>query len=145
MANCGHPDRPHGWIDEQIMEAYGELHRLGWAHSVEAWNASGHLVGGVYGVGIGGFFAGESMFHTETDASKAALATLVSVLRRTGVTLFDVQWMTPHLRSLGATDMARSDYLRALEKAVSAQSADDHTLSEDPSLSTGTDAPIEHL
>ena len=142
---CANPDRPHGWIDEQIREAYGRLHRMGWAHSVEVRNPDGDLVGGVYGVGIGRFFAGESMFHTETDASKAALATLVTVLKQMGVVLFDVQWMTPHLERLGATDMARSDYLRALENAVVGHPDDNSRVSEDPSLSPRRDEPIDHL
>ncbi len=142
---CADPNRPHGWIDEQIRDAYGRLHRMGWAHSVEVRNGDGDLVGGVYGVGINRFFAGESMFHTETDASKAALATLVNVLRELGVVLFDVQWMTPHLERLGATDMARSDYLRALENAVVSPEDDKSRVSEDPSLSPRSDEPIEHL
>ena len=90
-------------------------------------------------------FAGESMFHTETDASKAALATLVTVLKQMGVVLFDVQWMTPHLERLGATDMARSDYLRALENAVVGHPDDNSRVSEDPSLSPRRDEPIDHL
>jgi len=142
---CADPNRPHGWIDDQIRDAYGRLHRMGWAHSVEVRNDDGDLVGGVYGVGINRFFAGESMFHTETDASKAALATLVNVLRELGVVLFDVQWMTPHLERLGATDMARSDYLRALENAVVSPEDDKSRVSEDPSLSPASDEPIDHL
>ncbi len=118
MRSCANPDRPHGWIDSQMMQAYIRLHELGWAHSVETRDANGNLVGGVYGIGIGRFFAGESMFHTETDASKAALVHLCEVLRDTGVVLFDVQWMTPHLQSLGAIDLSRADYLRRLENAV---------------------------
>jgi len=83
----------------------------------------GELVGGVYGLGIGGLFAGESMFHTETDASKAALVHLTKTLRESGFQLFDVQWMTPHLSSLGAIDLSRNEYLRRLERAVSAGEA----------------------
>ena len=115
---CADERRPHGWIDGQIKRAYLELHRRGWAHSVETRNEAGELVGGVYGVGIRRLFAGESMFHTETDASKAALAHAVELLRRVGCELFDVQWMTPHLSSLGAIDLSRSDYLRRLEHAI---------------------------
>ncbi len=116
--SCANPDRPHGWIDSQIRSAYIRLHKLGWAHSVETRNADGELVGGVYGLSIGHLFAGESMFHTETDASKAALVYLTNRLRELGIDLFDVQWMTPHLSSLGAIDLSRSEYLRRLDKAV---------------------------
>lgn len=123
MESCADPSRPHGWIDSQILDAYTNLHELGWAHSVETWNQDGQLVGGVYGLSIGGFFAGESMFHTETDASKAALATLTRLLRDNGTTLFDVQWMTPHLSSLGAIDLPRSEYLRLLSAALSTNAA----------------------
>lgn len=119
MQRCADPSRPHGWIDSQILDAYTNLHELGWAHSVETRNQDGDLVGGVYGLAIGGFFAGESMFHTETDASKGALATLTRLLRENGTTLFDVQWMTPHLSSLGAIDLPRSEYLRQLKTALS--------------------------
>ena len=123
MKACADPSRPHGWIDSQILAAYTRLHELGWAHSVETRNAEGELVGGVYGLRVGGLFAGESMFHTETDASKAALAYLTQTLRESGALLFDVQWMTPHLSSLGAIDLSRSDYLRRLEEAVNATGA----------------------
>ncbi len=118
MARCADPGRPHGWIDSQILASYTRLHELGWAHSVETWNQAGELVGGVYGIAIGRFFAGESMFHSETDASKAALATLTGILRENGTALFDVQWMTPHLASLGAIDLPRSEYLRLLKTAI---------------------------
>ncbi|MCZ7526391.1 MAG: leucyl/phenylalanyl-tRNA--protein transferase [Acidimicrobiia bacterium] len=115
---CADPRRPHGWIDASFVEAYTLLHRLGWAHSVEAWSASGELVGGAYGVAIGGFFAGESMFHRATDAGKAALVTLTGILREGGALLFDVQWTTPHLASLGAVDVPRREYLAALGEAI---------------------------
>ncbi len=118
MRRCGDPSRPHGWIDSQMIRAYTALHEMGWAHSIETRNDAGELVGGVYGIGIGRFFAGESMFHSETDASKAALVRLCQVLIESEVELFDVQWMTPHLESLGAIDLSRSDYLRRLESAV---------------------------
>ncbi len=118
MQACANPDRPHGWIDSQIMNAYTRLHELGWAHSFETRNADGELVGGVYGISVGGMFAGESMFHTETDASKAALVFLTKTLKDMGIELFDVQWMTPHLSSLGAIDLSRNEYLRRLDKAV---------------------------
>lgn len=125
MAACGDPARPHGWIDRQMREAYSELHRRGWAHSVETRTADGDLVGGIYGVGIRRFFAGESMFHHETDASKVALVALVELLRAVDVELFDVQWQTPHLASLGAIEIPRSDYLRRLQHALAAEPMND--------------------
>jgi leucyl/phenylalanyl-tRNA--protein transferase len=118
VAACADRRRKGAWIDRDIRAAYGRLHRLGWAHSVEAWEPSGVLAGGLYGVCIGGFFAGESMFHRSTDASKVALAALVGMLREAGATLLDVQWATPHLRSLGAVEIARGEYLRCLEGAL---------------------------
>ena len=117
MRACADPDRPHGWIDESFVEAYTALHELGWAHSVEAWQG-GELVGGVYGVRIGGLFAGESMFHRVRDASKVALWAAVDLLRLDGASLFDVQWTTSHLCSLGAVDLPRDEYLRRLASAV---------------------------
>jgi leucyl/phenylalanyl-tRNA---protein transferase len=120
VAACADPSRPQGWIDDRIRTAYGDLHRLGWAHSVEAWRGD-RLVGGLYGVAVGGLFAGESMFHSETDASKVALVGLVEALRddRAGGRLLDVQWSTPHLASLGVVEVDRSDYLSRLETALS--------------------------
>jgi leucyl/phenylalanyl-tRNA--protein transferase len=117
MRECGDRRRPHGWIDESFVAAYRRLHALGWAHSVEAWSR-GELVGGVYGVRIRRFFAGESMFHRVTDASKVALWAAVDLLRSDGVTLFDVQWSTPHLRSLGVIEVPRDHYLALLDAAV---------------------------
>lgn len=117
VAGCGDPSRPHGWITDDIARAYGHLHQLGWAHSVETWR-DGRLVGGVYGVSIGAFFAGESMFHRETDASKVALWALVEVLRSVPGALFDVQWSTPHLESLGVVELSRSEYLLAAQRAM---------------------------
>jgi leucyl/phenylalanyl-tRNA--protein transferase len=115
---CADPRRPHGWIDAGISEAYRRLNRLGWAHSVEAWTPEGELVGGLYGVAIGGLFAGESMFHRRTDASKVALVGLVDRLREGGATLLDVQWTTDHLVSLGAVDIPRALYLDLLAEAI---------------------------
>jgi leucyl/phenylalanyl-tRNA---protein transferase len=118
---CADPVRPHGWISPEIRRAYRTLHDLGWAHSVEAWSCDdGELVGGLYGLAIGGLFAGESMFHRRTDASKAALVTLVGLLRGDGVAgrLLDVQWQTPHLASLGAVEVARADYVTRVAAAV---------------------------
>jgi leucyl/phenylalanyl-tRNA--protein transferase len=110
---CADPSRPAGWIDGQIRTAYLRLHELGWVHSVEAWR-EGRLVGGLYGVSVGGLFAGESMFHRETDASKAALVALVELLDDGADRLVDTQWRTPHLASLGVTELPRQDYLRLL-------------------------------
>ncbi|MFJ9392051.1 leucyl/phenylalanyl-tRNA--protein transferase [Nocardioides sp. NPDC101246] len=120
VASCADPRRPHGWIDKRIRRAYGNLHELGWAHSVEAWQDD-RLVGGLYGVAIGGLFAGESMFHRVRDASKVALVGLVSALRDAGSIdqrILDVQWRTDHLASLGVVEMGRNDYLDRLEKAL---------------------------
>ena len=117
---CADPDRPQGWISPEMRGAYVALHHLGWAHSVEAWSVEdGTLAGGLYGVAIGGLFAGESMFHRRTDASKAALVALVSLLRDEGASLLDVQWRTPHLASLGAVEVSRRRYLRLLAQALS--------------------------
>jgi leucyl/phenylalanyl-tRNA--protein transferase len=118
---CADPRRPAGWIDPSIRSAYTELHRLGWAHSVEAWH-EGRLAGGLYGVSIGGLFAGESMFHRETDASKVALVGLVELMRDAPgeARLLDVQWRTPHLASLGCVEVSRRDYLDSLPEALAA-------------------------
>lgn len=110
---CGNPHRPHGWITSDFIDAYVRLHQAGWAHSVEVF-FEGTLVGGVYGVQVAGLFAGESMFHNRTDASKVALVALVALLQKAGVTLFDVQWTTPHLISMGAIEVSRAEYLRLL-------------------------------
>jgi leucyl/phenylalanyl-tRNA---protein transferase len=117
MRACADPRRPHGWIDETFVSAYTRLHELGWAHSVEAWK-DGDLAGGLYGLRVGGLFAGESMFHRVTNASKVACWATVELLRLDGAQLFDVQWSTPHLRSLGAVDLPRGEYLRRLRAAV---------------------------
>ncbi len=116
---CADPRRPGGWISETILAAYTRLFDLGWAHSVEAWR-DGRLVGGLYGVALGGLFAGESMFHHERDASKVALLGLVDRLRdeHAEERLLDVQWLTPHLESLGAVAIDRADYLARLPAAL---------------------------
>ncbi|MDT9593201.1 leucyl/phenylalanyl-tRNA--protein transferase [Nocardioides zeae] len=119
---CADPSRTGAWIDDRVAEAYTALHELGWAHSVEAW-WEGRLVGGLYGVAIGGLFAGESMFHHRTDASKAALVGLVEILRADEdevptPRLLDVQWQTRHLASLGVTEIERNAYLDRLEEAL---------------------------
>lgn len=118
MLGCADANRSGGWINRAFIDAYTRLHRLGWAHSIEVIDADGELVGGVYGIRIGGFFAGESMFHRATDASKVALVHLVDWLRSTGAVLLDVQWTTTHLVSLGAVDVPRSEYLRRLSEAI---------------------------
>lgn len=117
VAACADPHRPGAWINAAIQTAYGRLHELGWAHSVETY-LDGNLVGGLYGVRINGFFAGEAMFHLATDASKVALWHLVTWLNATGGLLLDVQWTTPHLISLGAVDIPRVEYLALLAEAI---------------------------
>jgi leucyl/phenylalanyl-tRNA--protein transferase len=118
---CADPCRPHGWITPEVRAAYLRLHRIGWVHSVEAWSVEdGTLAGGLYGVAIGGLFAGESMFHRRADASKAALVGLVELLTEGGPVgrVLDVQWMTPHLASLGALEVPRVRYLDLLRRAL---------------------------
>ncbi len=115
---CGDPGREGRWITPEIRAAYLALHELGWVHSVEAWDEAGALAGGLYGIAIGGLFAGESMFHRVTDASKVALVALVDLLDRAGATLLDVQWVTPHLASLGAVEIPRERYLALVADAV---------------------------
>jgi len=115
-------DRPGDgtWISEEIIESYVTLHRIGLAHSVEAW-LGGQLAGGLYGVHLGGAFFGESMFHRVTDASKVALAMLVDRMRRQGFELLDVQWVTPHLAQFGAVAVSRRTYLASLASALARQ------------------------
>jgi leucyl/phenylalanyl-tRNA--protein transferase len=111
-------DREDGtWISEEIVESYVALHQLGMAHSIEAWR-EGRLAGGVYGVHLGGAFFGESMFHHETDASKVALMALASRMRERGLSLLDIQWVTPHLAQFGAIEVPRDDYLRRLSEVI---------------------------
>ncbi len=119
LAGCADPAREGSWIDDDIAAAYVELHRLGWAHSVEAWRG-GELAGGLYGVAIGGLFAGESMFTRQRDGSKAALVGLVDLLRdeHAGARLLDVQWRTPHLATLGVVELPRETYLERLRLAL---------------------------
>jgi leucyl/phenylalanyl-tRNA--protein transferase len=115
---CADPSREGAWIDDGIRAAYQRLHELGWAHSVESWR-DGELVGGLYGVTVGGLFAGESMFHRATDASKVALVALVDLLRdeHADRRLLDVQWRTDHLASLGVVSVPRPSYLQQLRVA----------------------------
>jgi leucyl/phenylalanyl-tRNA--protein transferase len=118
ITTCASLPRRGGWIDDDIVAAYRRLHELGWAHSVEAWSPDGHLAGGLYGVAIGGLFAGESMFHHQRDASKVALVGLVELLDECGASLLDVQWQTDHLASLGAVELPRHEYLQLLRAAI---------------------------
>ena len=117
MRACAERPEEGTWISEEIIESYLALHRLGMAHSVEAWSA-GALVGGLYGVHLGGAFFGESMFHRVTDASKVALMALVDRLQRRGFLLLDIQWVTPHLQQFGAREIPRADYLIRLRRAL---------------------------
>ncbi len=118
VAACGDPTRPHGWITPEIGAAYLRLQHLGWVHSVEVWSKTGELAGGLYGVGIGGLFAGESMFTHLPDASKCALLHLVELLRQGDATLLDTQWATPHLQSLGVIEIDRTEYQARLATAL---------------------------
>ena len=111
------PGRPSSWITDDFVRAYHTLHARGLAHSVEVWEG-GDLVGGLYGVTLGGFFGGESMFRRRTDASKAAVGYLIQRLRAGGFTLLDAQVPTPHLASLGAIEIPRADYLARLRRAL---------------------------
>jgi leucyl/phenylalanyl-tRNA--protein transferase len=120
---CADKARAGRWITEALRDAYVRLHELGWAHSVESWSLDdGMLAGGLYGVAVGGLFAGESMFHRATDASKAALVALVDRMRDDGAggadRLLDVQWLTPHLESVGAIEVSRAQYLQRLDATL---------------------------
>lgn len=119
MAGCAAaaPDRPSTWINETIRGLYTELHHIGHAHSVEAWEGK-ELVGGLYGVSLGSAFFGESMFSRRTDSSKICLVHLVERLREKGFTLLDTQFTTDHLKNFGAIDMPKDEYAKILEKAV---------------------------
>jgi leucyl/phenylalanyl-tRNA--protein transferase len=117
MRACAEGRDEGTWISDEILDSYLALHRLGLAHSVETWQ-DGKLVGGLYGVHLGGAFFGESMFHRVTDASKVALVALVDRLARGGCALLDIQWVTPHLEQFGATEIPRKEYLAALRRAL---------------------------
>ena len=118
MRACAQREDDDGtWITDEIIESYVALHRLGMAHSVETWR-DGQLVGGLYGVHLGGAFFGESMFHRVTDASKVALAALVDRMTRKGFALLDMQWVTPHLEQFGAIEIPRAKYLALLKGAL---------------------------
>ncbi len=121
VAACADPRREGRWITEEVAEAYQQMHALGWAHSIETWQDD-RLVGGLYGVAVGGLFAGESMFHHVTDASKAAVVAMAGFVYADGDPrrIIDVQWATDHLRSLGVVTIPREDYLRRLADALEA-------------------------
>jgi len=121
MRACADPSREDGWITGEFIAAYTELHRLGWAHSVEVFDREGRLAGGLYGIRINGLFAGESMFHAQRDASKVALMALVQLMRDTGMQLLDVQWCTEHLASLGSIEVPRGQYLAFLAAALASR------------------------
>ena len=106
------------WITPGLIDGYVRLHGAGWAHSFEAWTASGDLVGGLYGVAVGSLFGAESMFHRATDASKVAMAAMMEHAHRIGLTLIDVQVITPHTARMGAIEISRSAYLDALALAL---------------------------
>jgi len=117
MVACGELRTEGTWITPDVLATYSELHALGWAHSVEVW-AGEELAGGLYGLAVGSLFAGESMFHLRTGASKVAFVAAAERLREREFTVFDVQVMSPHLRSLGCVEVPRSEYLRLVEEAV---------------------------
>jgi leucyl/phenylalanyl-tRNA--protein transferase len=118
MTLCGSMRTDGNWINQHFIDAYTDLHTEGHAHSVEVWNEAGELVGGLYGVRINKFFAGESMFHVETDASKVALMYLVQLMTLDGMELLDTQWRTDHLESLGCIAVPREKYLQLLASAI---------------------------
>ncbi|HYE95537.1 MAG TPA: leucyl/phenylalanyl-tRNA--protein transferase, partial [Rubricoccaceae bacterium] len=129
------PGREDTWISEEIVEAYTELHRLGYAHSVECWDGEA-LVGGLYGVALGGAFFGESMFHRARDASKVALVHLVARLRAGGFALLDVQMQTAHLAQFGVVEVRRDAYERRLALALAVR-ADWHAFDQKAAPSGG--------
>lgn len=125
---CADPHRPFGWIDDSIRAVHTELHHAGQCHSVETWDSDGRLVGGLYGIALGGLFAGESMFHDEQhgrDASKVALLRLAELLSDdyADARIIDTQWHTPHLASLGVIEIDRSEYLELLDDVLAVPDA----------------------
>jgi leucyl/phenylalanyl-tRNA--protein transferase len=119
IEGCGDDKRPKGWINKDIKTAYKKLFELGYVHSVEVWNKKDELVGGLYGVEVNGLFAGESMFHKQTDASKTAMVYLVNQLKEAGgERIFDVQWQTPHLKSMGVIKISRAKYISLLPEVM---------------------------
>ncbi|NBT62796.1 MAG: leucyl/phenylalanyl-tRNA--protein transferase, partial [Planctomycetia bacterium] len=117
VQGCTYRPEEGTWITPEVANAYGEFHRRGHAHSVEVWQ-QGVLVGGLYGVAIGGLFAGESMFSTVSDASKIALVALVSRLKEKGYQLFDLQIINEHTSTMGASEISRNDYLARVKSAI---------------------------
>jgi leucyl/phenylalanyl-tRNA--protein transferase len=117
MRSCGEREGEGTWITPDILATYDELHDLGWAHSVEVWLGA-RLVGGIYGIAMGALFAGESMFHRETGASKVAFASCAGRLRERGFEIFDVQVLTSHLEMLGCVKISRDEYLRRVAQAI---------------------------
>ena len=120
MRACGERPGEGTWITPDILSTYGELHQLGWAHSVEVWNGAS-LVGGLYGIAMGALFAGESMFHRETGASKVAFASCADRLRERGFEIFDVQVLTGHLKMLGCVEIPRVEYRARAAAAIARQ------------------------
>jgi leucyl/phenylalanyl-tRNA---protein transferase len=119
IEGCGDDKRPKGWINKDIKTAYKKLFELGYVHSVEVWNKKDELVGGLYGVEVNGLFAGESMFHKQTDASKTAMVYLANQLKEAGgERIFDVQWQTPHLKSMGVIKISRAKYISLLPEVM---------------------------
>lgn len=133
---CADPDRPGAWITGEYAAAYRSLHALGWAHSIEVWRER-RLIGGLFGVEVGGLFCGESMARRATDGSKLALWAAIRLLAGVDADqrVFDVQWVTPHLASLGAVQIARSDYLASLPAALALP----------PRLEPMTAVPADHV
>ena len=136
MAACGEGRDDGTWILPEMVEAYARLHALGHAHSIEIWRGC-ELVGGAYGVQVGALFAAESMFHREPDMSKVALVALVRAVFAAGIELFDVQFLTPHLESLGARELPRAEYLRRLA-VVRDRDVDLRGLQPDRALAVGS-------
>jgi leucyl/phenylalanyl-tRNA--protein transferase len=116
---CGNPERESGWINEDVISAFTTLHEIGVAHSIEVWDGDGSLAGGLYGLELGGVFAGESMFHVVKNASKVALVHLGSLLNDGQGRVIDTQWMTGHLESMGAKTIDRGDYCQILPSLLS--------------------------
>lgn len=138
MRGCA--DRDSTWINGEIFDLCCALHRAGHAHSQEIWDANGALIGGVYGVSLGGAFFGESMFSRATDGSKLALLWLIDRLRAAGFTLFDTQFLTDHLASLGAIEIPRADYRARLAKSLKLNANP-----ESPDLDQSPDAVIQRM
>jgi leucyl/phenylalanyl-tRNA--protein transferase len=118
MRACSSSHADGTWITEGLIQGYVELHHLGWAHSVETWDADGELAGGLYGVGVGAMFGAESMFHRVTDASKAAMAGLLQHAHAIGLELIDVQVLNDHTERMGAVDISRDKYLSRLAQTL---------------------------